>query len=136
MCINKGTDCSLCREGQVITNKGEKKREGEGIQYTFIQNLFLQRLLVETLRVENRNGKRERTQAEPKHAYNHPGLRKKQDEKERKGKRGDETIVSYNEDRGSQRPRDTRRWTVCIHGCCNDVWSWGRKSERQWSVPV
>ena len=41
--------------------------------------------------------------------------------------RGYETIVSYNEDRGSQRPRDTRRWTVCIHVRCNDVWSWGQK---------
>lgn len=88
MCINKGTDCSLRRvRGRVITNKnGERKREGEGIQYTFIQDFFLQRLLVESLRVGNKNRKRERTQAEPKHAYDHPGLREKQDKKERKGK--------------------------------------------------
>ena len=35
--------------------------------------------------------------------------------------REDETIVSYNEDRGSQGPGDTGRWAVCIHVRCNDV---------------
>jgi len=138
VCINKDTTCSTAQGKDELSRikkerkRGEKDGKVKGYSVHLYKDFFLQRLVVEILRIGNRNREQDgRTDTgKPKHTYNHPGSRKTQDETETEREvRRYETIGSYSEDRGSQWPRDTRRWAVCIHVRCDGVWSWDRKSE-------
>ena len=88
--------------GRVITNKKRRQREnkGEGEKggaggqrdtvyiYTIFLSSTASRRDIEDRKTKNEENKAEkRTQAEPKHTYNHPGSRKTQDGGDEEGER-------------------------------------------------
>lgn len=83
-------------------NEGGRYREGDrrvgamkGIQYTFIQYFFLQRFLVENIEVKKQERERENNLERTdtggtKHAYNHPGLRRRNTRPKKEVEQGNE----------------------------------------------
>ena len=138
-CINKDTTCSTAQgrdklsqiEREKIREGGTRKGNGRTKGYSthlyrssFFNGFSSKHRGGKQKRKENKG---ERTQADPNTRYNHPGLRRTQDGEKGRKARGYETIGSYNEGHGGRGPSDTRRWVVCVHVRCNDVWSRGRK---------